>query len=64
MVEVSVETTFRNPSRSRRQEWQRATHILRECKQWLVNGWEDDSLASSVTTGDIDNPLSVHHKAG
>ncbi len=57
MVEVSVETTFRNPSRSRRQEWQRATHILRECKQCLVDGWEDGSLTSSVTTGDIDNPL-------
>ncbi len=57
MIGVSVETTFRNPSHSRRQEWQRATHILRECKQWLVDGWENGSLASSVTTGDIDNPL-------
>ena len=57
MVEVSVETTFRNPSRSRRREWQRATHVLRECKQWLVDSWEDDTLPSSVTTGDIDNPL-------
>lgn len=57
MVGVSVETTFRNPSRSRRQEWQRATHIFRECKQWLVDGWGNGLLSSSVTTGDIDNPL-------
>ncbi|SDJ69799.1 transposase, IS605 OrfB family, central region [Halovenus aranensis] len=57
MVEVSVETTFRNPSHTRQKEWQRATHILRECKQWLVDGWNDGSLSSSITTGDIENPL-------
>lgn len=57
MVEVSVETTFRNPSRKRRREWQRATHIIRECKQRLVDGWADGSLPSSITTGDITNPL-------
>ncbi|PSQ28727.1 transposase [Halobacteriales archaeon QS_9_68_17] len=57
MAEMSVETTFRNPTCSRRREWQQATHILRECKQWLVDGWEDGTLTSSVTTGDIDNPL-------
>lgn len=57
MVEVSVETMFRNPSCSYRRECQRATHILRECKQWLAEGWEDRSLISSVTTGDIDNPF-------
>lgn len=54
---MSVETTFRNPSRTRRRELQRATHILRECKQALVDGWEDGTLSSSVTTGDIDNLL-------
>jgi hypothetical protein len=40
-----------------RREWQRATHLLRECKQWLVDGWENGSLTSSVTTGDINDPL-------
>jgi len=57
MVEVSVETTFRNPSHTRQKEWQRATHILRDCKQWLVDGFHDGTLSSSITTGDIDNPL-------
>jgi hypothetical protein len=54
---VSVETTFRNPSHIRQKEWQRATHILRECKRWLVDGWHDGSLSSSITTGNIENPL-------
>jgi len=57
MVEVSVETTFRDPSHTRQKEWQRATHLLRERKQWLADGWYEGTLSSSITTGDIDNPL-------
>lgn len=57
MVEVSIETTFHNPSRKRRQEWQQAQQTIRECKQWLVDGWEDGTLSSSITTGNIDNQL-------
>jgi putative transposase len=57
MVEVSIETTFHNPSRKRRQEWQQAQQTIRECKQWLVNGWENGTLSSSITTSDIDNQL-------
>ena len=57
MVTTTVTTTFHNPSRDRRREWQRATHLYRDTKQFCIDGWETDEFGMSVTTASIDNPL-------
>lgn len=57
MVTRAVTTTFHNPSRERRREWQRATHLYRDAKQFCIDGWEQGDFGMSVTTASIDNPL-------
>jgi len=39
MVTVTVTAKFHNPSLSRRKEWQRATRLYRDTKQFCINGW-------------------------
>ena len=57
MVTVSVTTKLHNPSLSRRKEWQRATRLYRDTKQFCIDGWENDDFDKSVTTASIDNDL-------
>nr|WP_239638895.1 MULTISPECIES: hypothetical protein [Halorubrum] len=57
MVTTTVTTTFHNPSRDRRREWQRATHLYRDTKQFCIDGWETGEFGMSVTTASIDNAL-------
>ena len=57
MVTTTITTTFHNPSRKRRREWQRAARLYRNTKQFCIDGWETGNLGLSVTTASIDNPL-------
>jgi len=57
MVTVTVTAKFHNPSLSRRKEWQRATRLYRDTKQFCINGWENGNFDKSVTTASIDNDL-------
>jgi len=57
VVTTAVTTTFHNPSRERRREWQRATHLYRDTKQFCIDGWENGDFGMSVTTASIDNDL-------
>jgi len=59
MVTVTVTAKFHNPSLSRRRlkEWQRATRLYRDIKQFCINGWENGNFDKSVTTASIDNDL-------
>jgi IS605 OrfB family transposase len=54
---VTVTAKFHNPSRSRRNEWQQATHLYRDTKQFCIDGWERGDFGKSVTTASIDNNL-------
>lgn len=56
-VVTTVTTTFHNPSRKRRREWQRATQLYRDTKQFCIGGWENSDFGTGVTTASIDNPL-------
>jgi hypothetical protein len=55
MVAVTVAAKFHNPSLSRCKEWQRATRIYRDTKQFCIDRWENDNFDTSVTTASIDN---------
>ena len=57
MVKTAVTTTFHSPSRLRRREWQQATHLYRDTKQFCIDGWENSDFGMSVTTASIDNNL-------
>jgi hypothetical protein len=57
VVRTTVTTTFHNSSRERRREWQRATYLYRDTKQFCIDGWEDRDFGMSVTTASIDNSL-------
>ena len=57
MVTVTVTAKFHNPSLSRRKEWQRATRLYRDTKQFCIDGWENGDFGKSVTTASIDNDL-------
>jgi IS605 OrfB family transposase len=57
VVTTSITTTFHNPTRERRREWQRATHLYRDTKQFCIDGWEADNFGMGVTTASIDNDL-------
>jgi IS605 OrfB family transposase len=57
MVTVTVTAKFHNPSLSRRKEWQHATRLYRDTKQFCIDGWENGDFGKSVTTASIDNDL-------
>ncbi len=57
MVTVTVTAKFHNPSLSRRKEWQRASRLYRDTKQFCIDGWENGDFDKSVTTASIDNDL-------
>jgi transposase len=57
MVTVTVTAKFHTPSLSRRTEWQRATQLYRDTKQFCIDGWENGDFGKSVTTASIDNNL-------
>ncbi len=38
MVTVTVTAKFHTPSLARRKEWQRATQLYRDTKQFCING--------------------------
>jgi len=57
VVTTTVTVKFHNPSLSRRKEWQRATQLYRDTKQFCIDGWENDDFDKSVTTASIDNGL-------
>nr|WP_246279845.1 transposase [Natronomonas salina] len=57
MVTRAVTTTFHNPSRERRRECQRATHLYRDTKQFCIDGWEAGEFGMRVTTASINNDL-------
>jgi IS605 OrfB family transposase len=57
MARVTITTKFHNPSRARRREWQRATHLYAETKQSLIDGWVNGELEQSITTASIENDL-------
>ena len=57
MVTVAVTAKFHNPSLSRRKEWQRASRLYRDTKQFCIDGWENGDFGKSVTTASIDNDL-------
>ncbi len=57
MVTVTVTAKFHNPSLSRRKEWQHASRLYRNTKQFCIDGWENGDFGKSVTTSSIDNDL-------
>ena len=57
MVTVTVTAKFHNPSLSRRKEWQHATRLYRDTKQFCIDGWENGDFGKAVTTASIDNDL-------
>jgi hypothetical protein len=57
MFTVTVTAKFHNPSLTRRKEWQRATRLYRDTKQFCIDGWENGDFGKSVTTASIDNDL-------
>ena len=57
MVMTTVTVKFHQPTRERRREWQRATYLYRDTKQYIIDGWENDNFGMSVTTSEIDNDL-------
>jgi IS605 OrfB family transposase len=57
VVTTTVTLKFHNPSLSRRKEWQRATRLYRDTKQFCIHRWENGDFDKSVTTASIDNDL-------
>ena len=57
MVTVTITAKFHNPSLSRRKEWQHATRLYRDTKQFCIDGWENGEFDKSVTTASISNDL-------
>jgi putative transposase len=57
VVTTAITAKFHNPSRKRRREWQRASRLYRDTKQFLIDGWESGDFGKSVTTASIDNDL-------
>jgi hypothetical protein len=55
MITMTGTAKFHNPSFSRRKEWQRATRLYRDTKQFCIDGWENGEFDMSVTTAGIDN---------
>jgi putative transposase len=48
MVTVTVTTKFHNPFLSRRKEWQLATQLYRDTKQFCIDGWENGDFGKWV----------------
>jgi putative transposase len=57
MVTVTVTAKFHNPSLPRRSEWQDATQLYRDTKQFCIDEWDNGDFNKSVTTASIDNAL-------
>jgi IS605 OrfB family transposase len=57
VVRTTVTAKLHNPSRVRRQEWQRTAQLYRDTKQFCNDGWCAGTLDESLTTAGIDNDL-------
>jgi len=57
VVTVTVTAKFHNSSLSRRKEWQYASRLYRETRQFCIDGWENGDFGESVATTSIDRCL-------
>jgi hypothetical protein len=55
MIMLTGTAKSHNPSLSRRKEWQRASRLYCDTKQFCIDGWENGEFDTSVATASIDN---------